>query len=96
MSEEQVTAMEFTGANGAKVKAWVNAGVDWVQSWFVTKGMTASTGGQAWRYVKGGEHWPDEVTAAVYDHRNDEWLPVRPGDRIVRKDGTYTVERPTS
>lgn len=82
----------FTGRNGAAVKEWVNslADVPAGESWFLTRGMAASTGNQAWNYVKAGRDWDTRVVAAVYDPRR-EWMPVRAGDVIVRDGPGFRV-----
>lgn len=89
----QVTTMVFTGRNGAEVKAWVNAHphIDAFETWFLTKGMSASTGGQAWTYARDGRPWPQEVSGALYDATTGVWQPVVAGDLIVRLDDRYEV-----
>lgn len=77
-------SIAFTGRNGADVRDWANAHAPEGTSWFVTKGMAASTGMQAWRFVAAGQEWPEGVRAAVYDPGADEWLPVWPGDTVVQ------------
>ena len=89
-------SIEFTGRNTHAVAEFVNGGVNWIESWFVTKGQSASTGGQAWRYVKDGDEWAQDVVAAVYSPREDVWLPVRRGDTIRRIPADVTTEPPTS
>lgn len=90
-------SIEFTGRNGAAVRDWVNADAgcdDAVETWFLTKGMSASTGGQAWNYAKGDRHWPQTITAAVYDPRTGTWQPVQPGDVVERQGSGYGVRSP--
>lgn len=85
MSAESI---EYTGRNGAEVRDWTNAdpGCDETsETWFMTKGMSAATGGQAWNYAKGEQHWPQDVRACAYDARTGTWLPVRVGDVIERR-----------
>ena len=90
-----ITAIQFTGTNGAEVKQWVNdradftvhgsdaKGVRW--TWFLTKGMTGSTGSvQTWNYIKDGADWPTTVRAAVYNHLSGVWLPVHDHEFIIR------------
>lgn len=80
----------FTGSNARSVRAWVNEHPDRPdgESWFVTKSMAASTGGQAWRYVKADRDWPDNVAGAVYDPVVGDWLPVTRGQALVRDQDT--------
>lgn len=78
-------AMEFTGRNSAELRAWLAERVtpeEPYETCLVTKGQSASTGGQAWRYVRGDDAWPTEVSAAVYDPARGEWSPLRPGDFV--------------
>ena len=97
-----IEAIQFTGTNGAEVRDWVNSRADFGSAkhlddgyspkdvhytWFITKSMTASTGGQAWRYVKhtnGGAEWPDSVKAAVYVHLSGAWVPVHDGEWVIK------------
>ena len=83
--------MTFTGRNAAAVKAWVNETAPTGTTYFVSRSMAASTGGQAWRFVSAGHDWPHAVSAAVYDEQADEWRPVTPGDVIVRTTTGYGV-----
>lgn len=73
----------FTGRNAAEVRAFVDP-ADSIHGWFITRAQTAPTGGQAWRYVKDGQTWPDDVVAALYDPAWGDWSPVRRGDTIRR------------
>lgn len=90
-----VEAIRFTGKNGAEVKEWVNSRADFSgannlpdghfpeQTWFITKGMSTSTGNQAWNYVKDGNEWGKDIIAAVYDHLHDTWVGVKSGQWIM-------------
>lgn len=80
----------FTGRNTREVRGFLDAPDG--ASWFITRGMTASTGNQAWRYARDGDDWPDAVRAAVYDLATDTWLPVADGDTIVRNGVGVRVE----
>lgn len=95
----ELEAIQFTG-NGAEVRDWVNARADFSQypatlivdgrrvddwqTWFITKSMTASSGGQAWRYISEGKNWSSEIVAAVYDHLHETWVGVKKGQFILR------------
>lgn len=48
---DTVCAINFDGRNGATCERWMRLHGDQPdgERWFVTKGMSASTGGQAWR-----------------------------------------------
>ena len=90
-------SIEFTGVNGAEVRDWVNETGDCPagETWFLTKGMSASTGAQAWNYAKAGRHWPQKVKATVYDPTSGTWHPVRPGDRVtISETGGFAVIGP--
>lgn len=90
-----VNSMVYTGRNSQEVRAFIDNGIEWIDSWFVTKGQTASTGGQAWRYIRDGQKWPEDVAAAVFSIATETWLPVRRGDSIMRADdGDLSVKRP--
>jgi hypothetical protein len=102
VTTETTATIVFTGRNGAEVRDWVNGAPDVPdgQTWFITKGMTAPTGGQAWRYAQGEQAWGEDVRAAIYDPGRGDWLPVRRGD-IIRRDAGgeqgsrwHSVERP--
>jgi len=86
----------FTGRNTVEVRDWVNrdAGRDMTESWFITRGMSAATGGQAWNYVRDGRKWGEDVRACVYDPRSERWEPVRPGDYIEKQGDGYGVRSP--
>lgn len=92
-------SITYTGKNGAEVRDWVNedAGRSPDETWFMTKGMTASTGGQAWRYIQDGlspdERWPTAIQAAVYDPRTGTWVPLRPGDVVEHQGSGYGKRR---
>lgn len=90
----------YTGRNTADVRAFVDSEHPdrTTETWFVTRNQTAPTGGQAWRYIKADQTWPDDIAAAVYDPADGHWLPVRRGD-IIRRDprplfSLFTVESP--
>jgi hypothetical protein len=88
-------SITFTGRNAPDVQAWLGAPDG--TSHFVTKSATAPTGGQAWRFVRGGQAWPNGTAAAVHDPESGEWLPVARGDTIVRaRSGKITVLRPAA
>lgn len=98
---ETATEVTYTGRNAREVRAFVDAGVDWIETWFFTKSMSGPTDLQAWHYVQGrepGEDPPEDwkgARAAVYDPNAREWLPVHAGDTIVREPGRYSVRRPS-
>lgn len=87
-------SVPFTGTNAAEVRAWVHEHPDAPEdeSWFLTKGQSASSGGQAWRYVKAGANWGD-ASAAVYDPAGETWMPVYEGDCIERRNGVHVPVR---
>lgn len=87
-------SMLFIGSNGSEVREWVDSHpkVPEGETWFVSRAMTAPTGGQAWRYVK-DEDWSSDVPAAVYDVRRGHWVPVMRGDVIERQGPGYNVLR---
>lgn len=93
----EVEAMQFTGSNGAALKAWVEKHRDpdaIPGHWFLTKGMTTATSNQSWNYAKEGQKWSDKVRAAIYNALHDNWLPVADGDYIIcgpSGDDFYTV-----
>lgn len=91
----EVEAIQFTGKNGAEVAEWVNERADFSRAhpelpddtaitWFITRGMSASTGSQAWRYVKDGAKWPDSVKASVFNFLSGVWLPVHNFEFVVQ------------
>lgn len=91
---DEVTEMTFTGQNGAEVRDWVDGETPFGESWFFTRGMSASTSGQAWNSARAGRTWPQKVKGTVYDPRTGEWHPVRAGDVVVREGGGYSVRTP--
>lgn len=97
MAEDTATEVTYTGRNSPEVRAFVDAGVEWIETWFITKAMSGPTDLQAWHYVMGkapGDPTPEGwkgARAAVYDPRTETWRPVHAGDTIVREDGGYVV-----
>lgn len=80
--------IQFTGANARAVHAWIHD-VGGMRGDFVARSATASTGGQAWRYVAANAapdtHWPTTVRGAVLTHAG--WVPVNDGDTIYAVSG---------
>jgi hypothetical protein len=94
MTEPRRTSIQFTGRNATPVLDWLTreAGMPATERWFLTKGMTAATGGQAWRYARDGQEWPDDVKAAVYSPTLGSWYAVAPDSVFRREDGHVWVE----
>lgn len=96
---EVATTIVYTGSNAREVRAFVDAGVDWLSTWFFTKAMSGPTDLQAWHYVM--SKTPEQPTpqewvgarAAVYNPAEETWYPVHAGDTIVRENGSLTVRR---
>lgn len=89
-----VASIDFVGDNGEACSRFLDthAGLPSHERWFVTRGMAASTGGQAWRYVRGAAKWPDSIKAAVYAESLGEWLPVPVGATLaLSRAGSVTL-----
>lgn len=94
MTEPRRTSIQFTGRNATPVLDWLTheAGMPATERWFLTKGMTAATGGQAWRYARDGQDWPDAIKAAVYSPSLGAWYAVEPGMVFRRAGALVWVE----
>lgn len=101
-----LTEIVYTGKNAREVRRHIDAGVEWIETWFITKSMSGPTDLQAWHYVMGkepGDPQPEAwsgARAAVFDPRSESWLPVFVGDTIAATiDDTgalgWTVRRPS-
>lgn len=95
-ADNQIT---WDGRNSRAVRAFIESiGCDPNERWFITRSETASSGGQAWRYVKaasvGPAAWGDDVKAAVYDPRVGLWRAVRRGTTIRRAGSGFDVDHP--
>lgn len=90
-------AITFTGRNTRDVRDFVNGGIEFIDTWFMTKSQAGPTDLQAWYYVRGTKDpkpgW-EGARAAVFDPRVEEWLPVFVGDAVVREGSGYAVRRP--
>lgn len=76
----------YTGRNGVAVRAFLHdhPAHQRGDGWFLTKGMAAATGGQAWRYAQGTNRWPSTVDACLYDPVAGDWIPLPRGATVER------------
>lgn len=77
-----IEAIQWTGKNTPEVVKFCAATEH--EARFVTKGQSASTGNQAWNYIRDGKNWSSDIEAAVYDEIHETWVGVKREQWIIR------------